>query len=128
MRYLTRLDSALEMRQRPTAALLEESDPYSGWESMDYRLQDAIITINREKCPKCGNPVWLCHSTDNRIDFEPVVSICYATAEIADKQKLDGRELKPGEYYYAKPVGVENEDGSRDPLPTREEAIAKMQG
>lgn len=114
------------MRQRPTAALLEEPDPYANWVPLDYRLQDAMITMNREKCPKCGNPVWLCHSADNRIDFEPKINTCYATAEIAEKQKLDREELGPGQYYYAKPVGIENEDGTRDPLPSREEALAKI--
>lgn len=114
------------MRQRPTAALLEESDPFSGWTSLDYTLQEASYLINQELCGACNNPVWLCHSTDNTIDFEAVISTCYAKADLEDLEENPGTaKLGRGEYRHMKAVGIENEDGSFDPLPTRREILTK---
>lgn len=121
-----RIRSAVDMRQRPTAALLELDDPYSGWTSHDYRLQEAFTSMQHEKCNRCGNPVWLCHSYDSRIDFEVQVRTCYADAEIKDHEKQHPDELKPGDYYIATAVGIEGEDGEREPLPPRSEAIEAM--
>lgn len=83
--------------------------------------------MDREKCQSCGNPVWLCHSADNRIQFEIKTGACYAKAEIEDYEKGDAApKLGSGEYRYAVPVGVENEDGSNERLPSRREALAKI--
>lgn len=129
------MKSAVDARQRPIAALLEEPDPYSNWTSHDYRVQEAIHTIDREVCKSCGNPVWLCHSYDNRIQFDVRVGACYAKAEIEDIEKENERSgvdsLKPGEYRYAVPIGIENgkdKNGKKtyDPLPSRSEALEKM--
>lgn len=116
------------MRQRPSAALLEDSDPFSGWTSHDYRLQEALSILEKEVCKTCGNPVWLCHSADNRIEFEVRVAGCYAKAELDDYEKNTpgAEQLESGQYRYAVAVGVENEDGSRDPLPSRFEARERM--
>lgn len=125
---MTRIGSALEAKQRPTAALLELDDPNSGWTPMDWRLQEAYWVLDRERCPQCGNAVWYCHSTDNRIDFVVSKRICYAKAEIGDYEKTNSRdELGAGEYYIAVAAGLENEDKTRDPLPSRHEALAKLQ-
>lgn len=119
------------MRQRPLAALLELEDPFSGWTSYDYRIQEAINIMDREVCKSCGNPVWLCHSADNRIQFDVRVGACYAKAEIEDVEK-SGRELKAGEYFYAVPTGVESGRDRKtgkmnyDPLPSRREAMQKL--
>lgn len=114
--------------QRPTAALLEEPDPFTGWTSYDYRIQEALNILDREICKTCGNPVWVCHSTDNRIQFEVKTGACYARAEIEEfeDEKSGNPKLGAGEYHYAVGVGLDNEDGSHEPLPTRSEALAKM--
>lgn len=115
------------MRQRPTAALLELDDPYSGWTSHDYRLQEALSIIEKEVCKTCQNPVWLCHSASNLIDFDIRVGACYADAELKDYEKLHpDAELETGQYRYAVAVGLENEDGTRDPLPSRREAMEQI--
>lgn len=117
----------MDAHQRPTAALLEEDDPYKGWTSHDYRLQEAINIMDREVCKSCGNPVWLCHSYDNRIQFELKVGACYGSAEVQDADnKPDAPKLEAGEYYYAVAVGLENDDGTHDPLPSRREAMQKL--
>jgi len=50
---------------------------------------------------------------------------CFAKAEVEDFENNPGSEkLLAGEYHYAKAVGIKNEDGSYDPLPTRRELMA----
>lgn len=121
-----RIKSALEMKQRPTAALREEGDPYSGWVSHDYRIMEAMTIMEAEKCGRCGNPVWLCHSMNSSIDFEVEVQTCYGDAELKDYEKTKNVELASGEYLIVKAVGIENEDGTRDPLPSRSEAMQQL--
>lgn len=83
--------------------------------------------MDREVCKSCGNPVWLCHSTDNRIQFEVKTGACYAKAEIEEYEEDKTKpKLQAGEYHYAIPVGLENEDGTHDALPPRREALAKI--
>jgi len=94
---------------------------------MDYRLQEALYTLNKDVCSSCGNPVWLCHSSDNRIEFEIGTRACYAKAEIETYEKDERNPpLEAGEYHVATAVGLENEDGTRDPLPSRREAMEKI--
>lgn len=124
---MSRLKSAVEAHQRPIAALLELPDPNTGWTSHDYRLQEALNIIEREKCPTCGNPVWLCHSTSNEIQFEVRIGACYGKAEIEEYEKDETKpKLGAGEYLYSVPVGIENEDGTYEPLPSRREALTKI--
>jgi hypothetical protein len=65
--------------------------------------------------------VWLCHSANSNIDFEVKVGVCYGAAEIKDREK--DFDLGNGEYLYAVAVGIENEDKTREPLPSRAEAL-----
>lgn len=129
-RLLNRLNSALEMRQRPTAALLELPDPYTGWTTDDYKLQEAVITLNKEKCKECGNPIWLCHvggAVGNEVEFLVKTAGCYGKGAVMEYESdKSNPELEPGEYHYAVAVGIENETGDRDPLPSREAAFAQM--
>lgn len=112
---------------RPTAALAEEGDPFSNWTPHDYRLVEAVKVLNRDTCNTCGNPVWLCHTTHSGVEFEIMSSICYAKAELDDYEKKPGNdEAGAGESRYAKAIGIKNEDGSYDPLPSRAEALAKI--
>lgn len=97
----------------------------TGWTPHDYRLQEAVFILDREVCKTCGNAVWLCHSTNNAIDFEVKTGVCYAKAEIEDHEEAPGAEkLAAGEYHYAVAVGIKNEDGTYDELPSRQEALS----
>lgn len=84
--------------------------------------------MDREVCNSCGNPIWLCHSADNRIQFDVRTGACYAKAEIEDyeDEKSGKPKLGPGEYHYAVAVGLDNEDGTFEPLPSRREAMEKI--
>lgn len=117
----------MEYRQRPSAALLCDPDPQGDWSRVDYLLLDAYLTMNREVCTICNNPIWLCHSTDNRIEFKPVVRTCFAKAEIEDYEKSEkGKNLASGEYIVARATGLEDGDGEYEPLPNRREAYKRM--
>lgn len=71
--------------------------------------------------------MWLCHSTNNAIDFEVLVGACFAKAEIEDaEESTQAEKLGAGEYYYAKPVGIKEEDGSYAELPSRFEALSSL--
>lgn len=83
--------------------------------------------MDREICTICNNPVWLCHSTDNRIDFEVETRACYAKAELEDYQKsARGKNLGSGEYLVARAVGIEGMGGEREALPPRHEAYKRL--
>lgn len=118
------MSAAREAHQRPTAALLNLPDPNMGWTDIDYTLQTAMYILEKDICPKCGNPVWYCHSSDNRIEFEVETGTCYGEAAIDELGK--DAKLGPGEFYIVKAVGLKNEDGTYDPLPSRREALEKI--
>lgn len=124
---MTRLRSAINLHHRPTAALLYKPNPQGKWTRIDYLLVDAFYTMDREICPMCKNPIWLCHSTDNRIDFVIKTQTCYAQAEKEDYEKTSkGKVLGSGEYIIAVPAGIEDGAGGREPLPSRKEAYERM--
>lgn len=114
---------------RPTIAVIEEGNPFEGWEPHDYRLMEAVDTLDRDTCKTCGNAVWLCHTTHAGVQFEIMNTWCYGAAELDDYENLPTTEKPaPGENRYAKAVGIKNPDGSYDPLPSRAEALAKLSG
>lgn len=71
--------------------------------------------------------MWLCHSYDNRIEFEVKVGNDYAKAAIEEYEKDQSNpKLEAGQFLYAVAVGIENEDKTYDPLPSRREALQKI--
>lgn len=42
--------------------------------------------IEDEKCPQCGQPVWLCRSTDKDLSWTVKESICYASRAKEEKE------------------------------------------
>lgn len=118
----------METRKRPTGALLELEDPYTGWTSHDYRLEEAVLILDRDTCKTCGNPSWLCHTANSNVGFEIRSGWCYGKAELDDYNKGMGvEEPEAGEYRYAVAVGISTGNGDeRDPLPSRREALANI--
>lgn len=120
---------SLENKMRPTAVLYRKPDPFSGWSDLDYKLVQAYQTIKDETCSKCGNPVWLCRSTDSNIDWSIDTSVCYATRAIearrfrddndVNKQPTASERAKWGADYYATPRPVV--PGAE--IPTRRQAL-----
>lgn len=124
---MTRLKSAITQGQRPSAALTYDPNPKGDWTRFDYLIQDAYYVMDREVCTICNNPIWLCHSTDNRIEFKVDKRTCYAKAELEDFEKQTKRDtLSSGEYLIARPIGLEDDQGNYEPLPNRREAYERL--
>lgn len=87
---------------------------------LDYALALAYETIESEKCPKCGVPVWHAYSENNVIEFEHDHIDCQSC--MWDEQNTHAKERKkPGRTKYVKPVPVEGCE-----LPTRADFQKEM--
>ena len=115
---------SIENKMRPTAVIYREPDPYSDWTELDYKLIQAFHTLKDETCPKCGNPIWLCHSTDSNIDWNVDTTTCYASKAVEARRFRDDNGTKIpskkesanwGVDYYARPKPIRPDV----PLPTR---------
>jgi hypothetical protein len=127
-RYYNRIKSAVLSHQRPVAALLFEPDPHNDWTPLDYQLQEAYHTLEQDKCKTCGNVTWLCHSPHSGIEFDIREGACFADAELKDYEKNhpESEKLESGVYRYAIAVGIKNEDGTHERLPSRAEALLAL--
>lgn len=114
---------------RPLAVLYSLKDPYGEWSPADYRLIRSYQQMKDELCPKCGQPVWLCHSTDPDLVWEVQTETCYATAAIeARRWKDDNPKEQPkkkdrqswGRDYYPVATMLPDMDGNTPDLPTRD--------
>lgn len=105
--------------------MLFHEQPTEPWTEYDFKILEAYQILQDEICSQCGNPVWLCHSTDNRVEFKAIKSTCFATkqhmiAEDNKKKPADRADSKEratwGQTTYMKPYIVQNAEGD---LPTR---------
>jgi hypothetical protein len=82
----------------------------------DAALAIAFETIEKEKCPKCGVPIWYAYSEDSSIAFKHDHVDCHACAfDEVESKKI--RNPQPGRTMFVTPV---LEDGF-DALPTRQD-------
>ena len=70
---------------RPCAIVYHEQ-PSDPWTTLDFQLIEAYQKIEDEKCPQCGNPVWICRSTDKNVEWVVRDSICYASRAKEEKE------------------------------------------
>lgn len=87
-------------------------DSRKKWGRWDFLLAKAFQRYQDELCPQCGLPVYICHSTDPRIEFKAVKDVCFASAQIEQIQEQNSkskRKMEPGARYVPEPklVGVE---------------------
>lgn len=96
--------TAMELHLPPTMFILDDKQPTDDWTVADKKLALAYHTLDREKCQKCGQPVWICHSNNKDIQFRMQKGHCYATAT-SEKwmESRAGKNLKPGDYAYPVP-------------------------
>jgi len=108
-------------------AMIFHVQPDTPWEPYDFSLLEAYQILQDETCPKCGQPVWLCRSTDNRIEFKVEETVCYATRAIEEKNARKEKKNKKisadekhswGLIQYAVPFVPENIGAE---LPTRKD-------
>lgn len=104
--------SAVALGLRPSAHILMLRNPRSKWTPEDHVAAIAYQMVNDETCPECGNPVWVCRSTNRDIEFTVEFGTCYV-----DKAKSSSKKkLKDGDFLYVRP---RMRDGSA--LPDRDE-------
>lgn len=99
--------------------------PTDPWIPFDFKLLEAYQILQDEMCPKCGHPIWLCRSTDPRVQFKVTANICYAERalrEYEDQQKprterAEKKDRKEwGAFFSLSPFVPQNVEGE---LPTR---------
>lgn len=87
---------------------------------LDYALALAFETVEQEKCPKCGVPIWHAYSENNAIGFEHDHIDCQSC--LFDEQNTSKSEKKkPGRTKYVKAVP---EEGCE--LPSRQDFQKEM--
>ena len=62
---------------------------------MDFKWLEAYQITQDEICPQCGNPIWLCRSTDDRIAWHEETSVCQATRQRELKHWRDTHKKSP---------------------------------
>lgn len=118
---LIAVSTAVDMSLPPTS-FLTNKEPSAGWSREDKKLAMAMTILNRETCSICGNPLWICRSSNSNLIFKARKDICYADAErkkAADKRQ--NKNLKPGEYIYVVPEMLNESD-----LPTRRDYLREL--
>lgn len=97
------VETAVGMGLPPTSFLMNK-EPSEGWSREDKKLAIALTIIKHETCGKCGQPVWICRSTEKGLLFKTKKATCYASAELErDAEKKENKKLKPGEFLYVVP-------------------------
>lgn len=66
--------------------MLFYTQPNTAWEPFDFKLIEAYQIMQDETCPSCGQPVWLCRSDDERIEWKTGSTVCYATKALEESR------------------------------------------
>jgi len=74
--------------------MLFYTQPNLPWEPFDFKLIEAFQILEDETCPKCGQPTWLCRSTDPRVEFSAQDTICYATRAVEERRYAESNKGK----------------------------------
>jgi hypothetical protein len=96
--------------------MFTDRQPEDGWSKADKKLAIAWTILQRETCRECGQPLWICRSSNKNLLFSVRTDLCYAKAELEKWQ--DGpraKKLKRGEHPYIS-AKMRNE---KDPMPSR---------
>lgn len=108
------VETAVNMGIPPTS-LLSDKQPSESWSRADKKLAVAWTLLQRETCSRCGQPIWICRSSDKNVSFKMKRDVCYATAEFdRNKDKKQYKDPKPGEYFFTVPYTIDD-----SPLPSR---------
>lgn len=99
--------------------MIFHEQPTAQWTRFDFMLLEAYQMLQDETCNQCGNPIWLCRSTDRNLQFKMEKSTCYAVR--AEEQWMKRKrttkkewEPDPGDTWFPVPYTVDD-----SPLPTR---------
>ena len=80
------------MGKRPTTFILRKGNPNGSWGEYDFALAEAAQILDSEFCPSCKQPIWLCHSETDEIQFKVRDEHCYALERIERAQEANSKK------------------------------------
>lgn len=102
--YAVAVQTAVGMGLPPTLFIDENRHEGAEWSRADKKLAMAWTILQKETCQQCGNPLWICRSSQREMQFKVNTDICYATAELKKWEKgQKAKHLKDGEYPFIIP-------------------------
>lgn len=120
--YTLGVETALNFGVPPTTFIVEGKQPSDGWSRADKKLAMAWTILQRETCSICGQPLWICRSSNKNLMFSVKTDICYANAELEKwKASRKAKNLKKGEHPYVVPKMYNDEK-----LPTRQAYLEEL--
>lgn len=88
----------------PPSMFFTDSQPSDGWTKADKKLYMAYQILQDETCPHCGNPIWLCKSSERNLGFKVKINTCYSKLESDKWQDNSRNNLKAGQYISVSPT------------------------
>ena len=119
--YAIAVETAMSLNLPPTVMLVDGRQPTDGWNASDKKLAMAWTILQKETCPQCGQPLWICRSNNKNLLFSIRKDTCYAYAELEKWQKGKNSKLKNGEHPYIVPK-MRNDE----PMPTRKQYLTQI--
>ena len=122
------IEAALDLRMPPTTLIYTARQPSDEWDDFDKKLAVAAHILKKQTCPKCGQPLWICRSDNNNLDFVVRTAVCYSSKALEtarkkrEKSNAKNKDLKPGEFEYVEPVMLFDAK-----MPTRDEWLKSLQ-
>lgn len=109
--------------------MIFHTPPSDPWEQFDFKLLEAYQILQDETCPHCGNPVWVCRSTNPRIRFKMQKSVCFAERYEEEWKNRKNRRMGKGETWSPGPGEqwfpvLDLPEG--EPMPTRMDYIKEL--
>lgn len=117
------VQTAYEMGIRPLTFLVKNAQPTEPWTQADKRLLMAWTILQKESCQECGQPIWICRSSNNNLTFSVRKGLCYA--KLAMKKWSDspaGKKMGDGDVPYVIPKRYDEDI----PLPSRRDYLAQL--
>lgn len=120
--YVIAIETAMKLNLPPSVMLTDTGQPSDGWSRADKKLAMAWTILQRETCKNCGQPLWICRSSNKDLLFSVRTDTCYAKAEL-DKWETSkkGKSLKKGEHPF-----VVAKMRKEQPLPSRAAYMAQL--
>ena len=107
----------------PPSVMFTDRQPEDGWSKADKKLAIAWTILEKETCRECGQPLWICRSSNKNLLFSVRTDLCYAKAELDKWQEsTKAKKLKRGEHPYI----VAKMRDETEPMPSRRAYLEEL--